>query len=607
MPFPSPTATWLLPVLSSGLALAPLHGAALAPPPPLPPAPAPLARPSISEPRSSARAMPSGAASRRQNGEQQGTQLRLNGRSQQAPWLWIGPLANRSPAQLWLTLEVLQEQLGVSARSRTDGSLDLEWFGRPLLVPASQQRSLGDEVAVDAWPLLEAVGVGVSRQTDQLDLRLSASGLLAIRTASQGQGRRLVLDLQGPALVSSSDSELVIDLQASPQQLAELRALGLASRQRGETLVLQPSGGRWNRVFSLGEPPRLVIDLPEGGALATEDRPHAIDPRLQALLGNGLQWDRLERQGVRINAVRLDPRTAPLQLRPLARSEGMEGLSSLLQLAGRNQALVAINGGYFNRVRRLPLGALKVDGRWLSGPILNRGVVAWGDRSLPQFGRLMLQESVHGPDGRRLALTGVNSGYVQRGLSRYTAEWGPVYRALSGQESALLVQGTVVRQRLDTTALERGVPLRPGDQLLVARGGAELPWSEGDSLQLQSRPSANLGNAPNVLGGGPLLLQNGRNVLDGAAEQFSPAFLRQGAPRTVIGSDGRQLWLITLEGQGDAGPSLAETAALLLQLGLRDALNLDGGSSTGLVMGGSLQVKGRGVAGSVHNALGLVP
>ncbi|MFO8237790.1 MAG: phosphodiester glycosidase family protein, partial [Prochlorococcaceae cyanobacterium] len=66
-------------------------------------------------------------------------------------------------------------------------------------------------------------------------------------------------------------------------------------------------------------------------------------------------------------------------------------------------------------------------------------------------------------------------------------------------------------------------------------------------------------------------------------------------------------WLITLEGEGTAGPTLAQTSQILLQMGLRDALNLDGGSSTGLVMGGSLQVKGRGVAGSVHNGVGLVP
>jgi len=91
------------------------------------------------------------------------------------------------------------------------------------------------------------------------------------------------------------------------------------------------------------------------------------------------------------------------------------------------------------------------------------------------------------------------------------------------------------------------------------------------------------------------------------AKRFSSGFLQQGAPRTVIGSDGRQLWLITLEGSTDAGPSLAEAATLLQQMGLQDALNLDGGSSTGLVMGGVLAVKGRGVAGSVHHGLGLVP
>jgi exopolysaccharide biosynthesis protein len=110
------------------------------------------------------------------------------------------------------------------------------------------------------------------------------------------------------------------------------------------------------------------------------------------------------------------------------------------------------------------------------------------------------------------------------------------------------------------------------------------------------------------MGGGPLLLQGGRIVLNGIAEGFSASFLRQGAPRTVIGSDGTQLWLVTLEGAGaGAGPTLGQTASLLQQMGLVDALNLDGGSSTGLVMGGSHRVKGRGVAGSVHNGLGLVP
>jgi hypothetical protein len=75
----------------------------------------------------------------------------------------------------------------------------------------------------------------------------------------------------------------------------------------------------------------------------------------------------------------------------------------------------------------------------------------------------------------------------------------------------------------------------------------------------------------------------------------------------VIGSDGRFLWLLTLEGLDEGGPTLAETAQFLQAAGLQDALNLDGGSSTGLVMGGLHTVKGRGVVSAVHNGLGLVP
>jgi hypothetical protein len=96
-------------------------------------------------------------------------------------------------------------------------------------------------------------------------------------------------------------------------------------------------------------------------------------------------------------------------------------------------------------------------------------------------------------------------------------------------------------------------------------------------------------------------------VLNGRAEGFSSGFLSQGAPRTVIASDGQSLWLMTIQGVNSAGPSLMETAVLLRQQGLQEALNLDGGSSTGLVLADVHTVKGRGVAAAVHNGLGLIP
>ena len=367
---------------------------------------------------------------------QEGSSLLINGRSQQALWRWIGA-SGQPPQQLWLPLEVLQNQLGVSSRSLPDGTLDLEWFGQGLKVAPAEQQALADEVALDALPLLRALGVGVEAEGSQLRLSLAPAQLLQVRSSNQGASRRVVLDLDAPALVRQESNELVLDLRSGPELQTQLRQLGLVARPAGQGLALRSSMGTPQRVFSLGEPNRLVIDLPASSTATAPTSPPVpapIDPRLQALLGRGVRWEQISRGGMRINAVRVEPLNGPLRLAPLAPAGGMEGLVTLPQLAQQRQALVAVNGGYFNRVRRLPLGALKKDGRWLSGPILNRGVAAWSGRELPRFGRLSLQEWVSDADGQRQPLVVVNSGFVQRGISRYDDAWGPVYRALSGSE-----------------------------------------------------------------------------------------------------------------------------------------------------------------------------
>ena len=597
---PAALPAWILMVTTL---LAPPAALAQAAPPPLPP------RPALPLPEGDRSADPAAAAALT------GTRLVIQGQAQRAAWRWIGPL-NAPPRELWLPLEVAQGQLGVTSRSRgSGGALELEWYGARLVVEAERQRPLGDEVAIDLAPLLAANGLVARPSGTTLLLELATPRLLGSRPSASPPGlRRVVLDLSGPAIVRSSEpGGLIVAVSSSIDQRAVLDSQGLRGSAAGPLLrITARSGAAPTRVFTLGDPHRLVLDLPgEPVAPSNTASPARIDPRLQARLGRQILWDRLVREvdgrRVRINAVRIDLQTADLELRPLSRGDGMEGLSSLVRLANRQDALVAINGGFFNRVRRLPLGALRDQGRWLSGPILNRGAVGWDPGGLPRFGRLRLEEAVLDAGGNRWPVSVVNSGYVQRGLSRYTADWGSTYRSLVDGENALLLRDGVVRARYGPDLLAAGIPLGSGDTLLVGRAGVIPPWSEGETLRLESRPSTSVGLANNVVGGGPLLLQGGRPVLDGAAEGFSAAFLSQGAPRTVIGSDGRQLWLITLEGVDDEGPTLQEATQLMAALGLRDALNLDGGSSTGLVMGGLHTVKGRGVVSAVHNGLGLVP
>ena len=114
-----------------------------------------------------------------------------------------------------------------------------------------------------------------------------------------------------------------------------------------------------------------------------------------------------------------------------------------------------------------------------------------------------------------------------------------------------------------------------------------------------------LGRLPNVLGGGPLLLLNHQVVLNGRAEGFSPDFLGVRAPRTIVGQGTTGTWLIALRGSTGSDPTLLETALAAKQLKLRHALNLDGGSSTTMVVAGRTVMNGRGSPPFIHNGIGL--
>ena len=101
-------------------------------------------------------------------------------------------------------------------------------------------------------------------------------------------------------------------------------------------------------------------------------------------------------------------------------------------------------------------------------------------------------------------------------------------------------------------------------------------------------------------------MQHGRIVLNGRSEGFSPSFLRLTAPRTVVGQGRDGQWMLTVHGATTSDPTLLETALAAQQLGFTDALNLDGGSSTTLVVNNQTVMNGRGSAPRVHNGLGLI-
>ena len=540
----------------------------------------------------------------RPNSALEGERLLIAGRQVESPWRWQGTHPTR-PDQLWLPLDLLESQLGFR---RVEGQL--EWFGQRRPLAEMPQRTLGDEVGLDVADWLVTIGVTLQRDGAVLQLTLPSARLQNLRRGKGNTADRLVLDLDGPVLVQRRGDDLALSLQLNPAQRHSLGQLGLRPQLHPRGLLLRGQATRL-RTLSLAEPWRLVLDgiNPDSKAIAAPMTLHS--PAIAGWLRRGLVLERrLVKVGVKpLEVVRTGGNLPAigLALRPLTMANQQTGLRFLPQITEPVQAVVAVNGGFFNRILEVPLGALRLKDQWLSGPILNRGVIAWSSQQPLQFGRLQLQQSLWVNASRRHRLDYINSGYVQRGLSRYTRSWGPVYRPLSGREQALLIRDGGVEAQFDHARLSRGVVIPKHADLVVARGGTPLPAEPGDRVRITTGSRAGLDQHQNVLGGGPLLLKNGRVVLNGRAEGFSPGFIALAAPRTVVGYGRGGTWLITLRGANGNDPTLLETALAAKQLGLRNALNLDGGSSTTMVAGGRTVMNGRGGTPRVHNGLGLVP
>jgi exopolysaccharide biosynthesis protein len=73
-----------------------------------------------------------------------------------------------------------------------------------------------------------------------------------------------------------------------------------------------------------------------------------------------------------------------------------------------------------------------------------------------------------------------------------------------------------------------------------------------------------------------------------------------------VAQDKERLWLLAVKGANGSDPTLLETSLALRQLGLTEALNLDGGGSTTMLIANTTVMTGRGITPRVQNGLGLV-
>lgn len=541
----------------------------------------------------------------------QGDRLSVNGRTIESRW-------SRQGDAIFIPDAHLIEGFGMDVLDTSDPSRQpLQWFSdgtQPL--PDAATAFDGQFRYLDIGALAQEKGWRIRPQGTVLSIDTPAAQILSVRHGRQEWGDRLVIDLDQPTpfqVVSEVGAmTLTLDAQSSSLPLPDadrtntLSDIRTASSGQQTTLSLDFSAQHQARVWTTPSPPRMIIDISGGGI---------PDRAIQWL--PGLWW---RQQTVRVGTATfpvifleiLPKDAADLSLQPIwTNPTAMPGIAPLADTAQRWQAVAAINAGFFNRNNQLPLGAIRRDGQWHSGPILNRGAIAWNQVGDLRMGRFSLRETIRLSSGQAFPSLHLNSGYVQAGLSRYTTAWGTSYTPLTDFETLISVENNkVVNKHLVERAGTQSIPIPQNGYMIAARSyrtaaDVILPGSDIQAETTAYPPEFDAYH--NVMGAGPLLLQNGQVVLNANAEGFSAAFAQQRAPRSAIArTPSGSILLVTVPYHiGGRGPTLAELATLLQQLGAVDALNLDGGNSSSLYLGGRLINRSSRTVGRIHSGIGI--
>lgn len=558
-----------------------------------------------------------------------GEEISLNGEILPVSWRqWQGEEAT----YLGITDTAAQQYLGLELLSSDQPKMQPVWWFGAENRPVYQLRAehLQGNRYLDLTPILRQAIEQLSVFQDRLEINTTPTQVQSIRVGEQTWGKRIVIDLESPLLwqVKQGREQATLTLPAlTPSYISEQFPPPPEITEEEETeetteasdsplLVVTPQGRQTQlqirlpeflnlRVSTLSDPTRLVIDL------RPDDR-----RSLQIQWAQGVQWKQdyipIKDAAFAVTWLEIDPSVTNFQFNPIwSNPQQMEGIARLRETAQANQVPIAINGGFFNRNTKLPLGAIKREGKWYSSPILNRGAIAWDNQGRISMDRLRYEETLVTNTGTTFSLQALNSGYVQSGIARYTPAWGVSYTPMTDEETVVVVENQTVQGVVTTNlAQEQSIPIPPNGYLLTIRGNPDFAsaLTVGTSLQVTGQTfPPDFTRYPNCLAAGPLLIKNREVVLDGEGENFSKAFIQQKAHRSAIAidQDGKILLVAMGEGLNRKGPTLAEATEILQRLAAVEALNLDGGSSTSLYLGGELINRPPATTARVHNGIGV--
>ncbi|MYG00531.1 hypothetical protein F4212_15560 [Candidatus Poribacteria bacterium] len=305
--------------------------------------------------------------------------------------------------------------------------------------------------------------------------------------------------------------------------------------------------------------------------------------------------------GVLTNILSIKPDAVDIRL--LSALNSAIGTENLPSIAKRHKAPIAINGGFYEMegtFRGESVGALKIDGEWVSEPEQGRVVVGFktvNEKIETYIDRIILDHHLVLPSGTPLKIDGINRGRIRNELV--------IYRPIFHKVTLTMHDGVEVVVRNDKVVDIRdgqGSTRIPDDGYVLSAHGRKRAMLLknvviGDKVKLREQvipervgDSALWASITHIIGGGPLLVRDGIASTTKSFEQegFKPSFHSFWHPRTAVGKkeDGTLLF-VTITGADPRvrrGVTLPKLAKLFQEWGATDAANLDGGGSSMMVI-----------------------
>lgn len=418
-------------------------------------------------------------------------------------------------------------------------------------------------------------------------------------TAVSADGRTLTLDLADTSYKGFS---------AVPAKGSRIESIAYNKKGKHLIVTMKLKAGLSYQVRTLKNPTRLFIDvLPDTSAAtstagtaaskpavtapksSSTGMPGAIDGDYVQEIEPGLTehtyvyWDDYGK----VSAWLLEADPARYRLVPTLAKGKIPGREAVSGIVARAGGVAGINASYFAPAGDI-LGVTQINGQTVGTTYYTRSAFGLRKDGTPVFGKISydgtvtmggVSVSVAGVDCERGAdsLVIYNRAY---GSSTGTNEYGREYIVRGGRV-------TDIRQN-DSPIPADGVVISVHGTAADALAGVQV----GDTVTIEENLGDGWQNMDFIIGCGPRLVENGRVHVTADEEDF-PADIRIGrAPRSAVGitKDGRYL-LAVVDGRQShsVGLTLTDWAKLLVKFGAQDALNLDGGGSSDLVVNGEVQ------------------